>query len=81
MLSELRKKIDDIDDIIIKSLEERYKIIESIKLVKKENNLSILDNKREEEIFKKIIDKKLDHQKDIINIYQLILKLSKDNQE
>ncbi|WP_324735665.1 chorismate mutase [Thermococcus sp. SY098] len=52
-LHELRKRIDEIDKQIIELLEERVRIAEEIGEIKKELNLPITDEKREEEVLKK----------------------------
>lgn len=52
-LHELRKEIDEIDEQIIKLLEERLRIAKEIGEIKRELNLPIRDEKREEEVLKK----------------------------
>lgn len=45
-LAELRDQIDKLDDKLINLVEERMKVVESIGTYKKENNITILQNKR-----------------------------------
>jgi len=45
-LAELRDKIDKLDDKLINVIDERMKVVESIGNYKKENNITILQNKR-----------------------------------
>jgi len=52
-LHELRKRIDEIDEQIIKLLEERVRIAKEIGAIKRELNLPIRDEKREEEVFRR----------------------------
>lgn len=80
-LDKYRKEIDEIDNQIIHLFNERFLVTDKVGIYKKKNNLDILNSKRENEIFTKI--KKLskeDNINDIIVIYELIMKLSKDRQ-
>lgn len=52
-LAELRKNIDKIDDILIQKLGERMAIIEKIGQFKRDNNVTILQVNRWDEILKK----------------------------
>jgi chorismate mutase len=45
-LAELRDSIDKLDDKLIGLIEERMKVVENIGKYKKENNITILQNKR-----------------------------------
>lgn len=45
-LAELRDRIDKLDDKLILLLEERMKVVDKIGLYKKKNNITILQNKR-----------------------------------
>lgn len=56
-LSELRQKIDDIDDQILLLLKQRIGFMEKIGRVKKQSNLSIRDDKREKEKLELIKEK------------------------
>lgn len=56
-LEELRGKIDFFDDQLLDLIEQRMQVAESIGQFKKENNMSILQNKRWEEIIYKSIEK------------------------
>ncbi len=49
-LEEQRKEIDIIDNKIIKLLKKRFSLLEDIVKYKKENNLSIYQSNREEEV-------------------------------
>ncbi|RYE14105.1 MAG: 3-deoxy-7-phosphoheptulonate synthase, partial [Sphingobacteriales bacterium] len=52
-LAELRTKIDKIDDLVIQKVAERMNIAEQIGQYKKDNNLTILQVNRWEEILEK----------------------------
>ncbi len=52
-LDELRLQIDSIDQEIVSLFEKRLEICKEIGKTKKENNIAILNTKREEEVIKK----------------------------
>lgn len=52
-LAELRDKIDKIDDLVIQKLAERMQIVEQIGTYKKQNNVTILQVNRWDEILRK----------------------------
>ncbi len=56
-LEELRSKINILDEQLLVTLEQRMKIAEKIGIYKKKNNLTILQNKRWEEIIYSMIKK------------------------
>jgi len=55
-LAELRTRIDKIDDLVIQKLAERMQIVEQIGIYKKENNVTILQVNRWDEILRKGVD-------------------------
>lgn len=57
LLADLRSQIDIYDDQLLEILEQRMKIAESIGKVKKENNITILQTSRWEEIIKGAVEK------------------------
>jgi 3-deoxy-7-phosphoheptulonate synthase len=57
ILKELRKQIDVFDDLIIDLLEQRMEVVEKIGLYKKENNITILQRPRWEEIITSSIER------------------------
>jgi chorismate mutase len=57
VLGELRQQIDIFDDHLIDLMEQRMKVAETIGLFKKENNITILQSARWDEIIKKAIIK------------------------
>ena len=57
VLGELRQQIDLYDDHLLDLLEQRMKVAETIGKYKKENNITILQSSRWDEIIKKVIVK------------------------
>ena len=53
-LNSIRQEIDQIDDQIVKLLEERMHLVEGVVAYKKASGKPILDSKREEVIFEKV---------------------------
>jgi len=79
-ISKLREKIDTLDDAILILLADRFKYSTEIGKIKKENNLPILQNNREEEVLNKLKSYNLLKNEEINNIWQLIFTLSKNRQ-
>ena len=52
-LAELRSQIDKIDDLVIQKMAERMQIVEQIGTYKKDNNITILQVNRWDEILRK----------------------------
>ena len=52
-LQNARKAINEIDQQIAKLFEQRMDAVKEVALYKKENNMAILDSKREEELLNK----------------------------
>ncbi len=78
-IEDLRTKIDLIDDEIINLLDERFKVTDEIGKIKKNKNILIQDNKREEEILKKI--QKKSKIEELSTIYKTIISCSKKRQK
>ena len=79
----IRQKIDQIDDQIVKLLEERMHLVEGVVDYKKASGKSILDTKREEVIFDKVRNRVEDkrYQETIVATFSDILKRSRDYQD
>ncbi|WAW14785.1 chorismate mutase [Peptostreptococcus equinus] len=79
MLIDYREKISDIDKEICNLLEKRFYICKKIGDYKKENNIDILDSKRELEVRNKISTyiKNEEYEDLIIDIFQDIMDKSK----
>ena len=82
-LASIRQEIDQIDDQIVKLLEERMHLVEDVVAYKKASGKSILDTKREEIIFEKVKNRVEDkrYQETIVATFSDILKRSRDYQE
>ena len=79
----IRQEIDQIDDQIVKLLEERMQLVEGVVAYKKASGKSILDTKREEVIFDKVRNRVEDkrYQETIVATISDILKRSRDYQD
>lgn len=81
-LDSIRQEIDQIDDQIVKLLEERMQLVEEVVAYKKASGKPILDSKREEVIFEKVRNRVEDkrYQETIVATFSDILKRSRDYQ-
>ena len=79
----IRQEIDQIDDQIVKLLEERMHLVEGVVACKKASGKPILDTKREEIIFEKVKNRVEDkcYQETIVATFSDILKRSRDYQD
>ena len=82
-LDMIRQEIDQIDDQIVKLLEERMHLVEGVVAYKKASGKPILDTKREEIIFEKVRNRVEDkcYQETIVATFSDILKRSRDYQD
>ena len=82
-LAIIRQEIDQIDDQIVKLLEERMQLVEGVVAYKKASGKSILDTKREEIIFEKVRNRVTNksYQETIVSTFSDILKRSRDYQD
>ena len=82
-LDSIRQEIDQIDDQIVKLLEERMHLVEGVVAYKKASGKLILDTKREAVIFEKIRNRVEDkrYQETIVATFSDILKRSRDYQD
>ena len=79
----IRQEIDQIDDQIVKLLEERMHLVEGVVAYKKASGKPILDSKREEVIFEKVRSRVTNkhYQETIVSTFSDILKRSRDYQD
>lgn len=79
----IRQEIDQIDDQIVKLLEERMQLVEGVVAYKKASGKPILDSKREEVIFEKVRNRVTNksYQETIVATFSDILKRSRDYQD
>jgi len=83
-IQKLRKKIDEVDENILRLLGERSEICRSIGLLKKENGIPITDAIRETEVFVNIRGKAPDFGLDadqVEAIYRQIVNMCSSLQE
>ena len=84
MIERLRKEIDSIDNSIIQLLSKRKGIVKKIAGIKKQENKSIIDKEREQEIIhrlKKLAEEKGLDENFIESIYEIIINNSRNEQE
>jgi chorismate mutase len=83
-VQKLRKKIDEVDENILRLLGERSEICRSIGLLKKENGMPIVDPAREAEVYANIRGKSADFALDVDQveaIYRQIVFMCSSVQE
>ena len=82
-LKSIRQEIDQIDDQIVKLLEERMHLVEGVVAYKKASGKPILDTKREAAILEKVRSRVEDkrYQETIVATFSDILKRSRDYQD
>ena len=82
-LDMIRQEIDQIDDQIVKLLEERMQLVEGVVAYKKASGKPILDTKREEVNFEKVRSRvsNKNYQETIVASFSHILKRSRDYQD
>lgn len=80
MLKKQREVIDQIDNQIIKLLDQRFMLTDEIGKIKQQNNINIQNKNREDEILLYIEENSVNYQ-DISQIYQQIFLLSKNRQK
>lgn len=81
-LNEQRKKIDMIDQEIATLFNKRFKVIKEIKKIKKQEDMKVTHQKREEEIIHKnqaFVDE--EYRAYFIDFYKHLISLSKAYQE
>jgi chorismate mutase len=72
-LTKMRIDIDSLDQELMTLLEKRYKLSKEIGLYKKDNNIQVLDLKREHVI----LDKARSYSEEIYNVFFKIIEESK----
>ena len=77
-IDDLRIKIDQLDDLLMDILQDRYSLTKQIGDLKKDSHLVVEDNNREEYIFNKI--SKYSHSPSIDLVYKTIINESKNKQ-
>lgn len=82
-LEELRNEIDNVDEELVELFEKRMEIVLNVAKYKKENNLPILNNSREEEVIKKNINylKNKNLQEYLTDFFVKLMNVSKEYQK
>lgn len=80
-LKKLREQIDEIDNDIVKLFTKRFNIVKKIGKEKEKLGLKVPNKKREEEILKKIENKKNKYEEEIKSLYKEFFKQSKKIQK
>lgn len=79
-LDHIRKTINTYDEEIIETLVLRFDAVKKVAEIKKENNMSIFDGKRQDEIIKNIQLREISYVDEITSIYKKIMKESRKYQ-
>lgn len=77
-LDDLRKEIDAIDALVMAQLNQRFSLMKAVKDVKTHMAMEVLDSSREQRVLEKT--ERFEYQKPLHEVYQLIIRLSKDLQ-
>ncbi len=80
-LEPYRKKIDGIDEDIVKFLLLRFDAVNQISKIKKSDKNKIIDKKREVEVLRNIKKNSKHHEKFISDIFKRIISYSKKIQK
>ncbi|MFA6618570.1 MAG: chorismate mutase [Candidatus Neomarinimicrobiota bacterium] len=80
-MDKLRKKIDSIDEKIVKLLDERMGLAFEIGKIKKEKARGVFDASREDEVFSKLkaISKECISDDEVKELYEHIISISREH--
>ena len=79
-LSEIRNKIDAVDDQLLKLFLERMELSEAVAAYKNEHKLPILNRAREREILAKVTEKAGDKERYAYHLYSTLFELARSRQ-
>ena len=76
----LRERVDEVDRDLIRSLNERARIVQEIVAIKGEAGVALFDPKREEEILRRVVEENPGpiYDSSMRDIFQLILHRIRD---
>jgi monofunctional chorismate mutase len=82
-IDQLRNKIDAIDAEIIKLFESRMKIVKDIGELKKNNQLSVIDQNREDQVKAKVVSRLQNKALEayVLQLFETLMSVSKDYQQ
>lgn len=79
-LSEIREKIDAVDDQLLQLFLERMTLSEAVAAYKNENHQPILNKQREREILAKVMEKSGDKERYAYHLFSTLFELSRSRQ-
>jgi len=79
-LSELREKIDAVDDQILDCFLERMELTDQVAAYKTENSLPVVNKTREREILSKVTEKSGDREQYAYHLFSTLFELSRARQ-
>lgn len=80
MLEQYRNEIDQLDKEILELLDKRFNVTKLVGEYKRDNNIEVLNQSREDAIITKIKAQKLENEAQIIAVYIALMNISKDQQ-
>ncbi len=83
-ISSLRRRIDEIDEIILRFLKERVEICEIIGRIKQQHGIPIKNREREDEIFRRVGRRASElglNSRHVVAVYKEIISVSVHAQE
>lgn len=81
MLDKYRQQIDLLDEQIIELLEARFEITSQIGEYKREHQIPVLNEGREQQIINKLEALELTHQREVTAVYLALMNVSKGQQD
>lgn len=83
MLEEQRQKIDQIDRQIVALFEERTNVVEEVAKIKLDNDIPILDSRREEQVILKVQSYLKDEslKDELAELYTELMSISRKHQK
>lgn len=80
MLDNYRNQINEIDDQLIQLLDQRFSVTKKVGDYKRENQIEVLNQNREQQIIDKITGLNLTNEKEVLEMYKLLMDVSKRQQ-
>ena len=79
-VQELRERVDEVDRELIRALSERARIVQEIMAIKAEAGAPVYDQKREEEILRRVVERNPGpiYDSSMRDIFELILHRIRD---
>lgn len=76
-----RQQLDELDNVISAAFIKRLRVVDQIARYKKEQNLPVRDEKREEAIIKRLTATDTDCQKEVESLYRQIFEITRARQD